>query len=115
MGCVLKCLKVVKKEEATGEPIEIDVRLYERLFKHKNPEDLSLVPEGFLSDINENSLSVLKNARADKYLPSNAKVFDKYQFERIGFFSVDPDTNINAGKRVFNRTVSLKEDAKAKK
>ena len=143
-GCVLKCLKVVKKEEATGEPIEIDVeavavedceskpkafihwvaqadsveievRLYERLFKHKNPEDLSLVPEGFLSDINENSLSVLKNARADKYLPSNAKVFDKYQFERIGFFSVDPDTNINAGKCVFNRTVSLKEDAKAKK
>ncbi len=45
----------------------IQVRVYERLFKHRNPEDANDVPGGFLSDINENTLSV-KTAYADKHL-----------------------------------------------
>lgn len=90
-----------------SQPIEIECRLYKPLFKHKNPEDLNEVPGGFLSDCDKNSLTVL-NSYADKAL-SAAKVFDKFQFERIGFFSVDPDTNGN--KIVFNKTVGLKEDA----
>ena len=135
-GFVLKFVKVVQRD-ADGHPIELDVeavpvdaceskpkafihwvgqvssteievRLYERLFKHKNPEDASVVPNGFLSDVNENSLTVL-SARADKYLSKTAKVYDKFQFERIGFFSVDPDTT--KSNFVVNRTVSLKEDA----
>lgn len=89
-------------------PTEIEVRLYEPLFLHKNPEDANEVPNGFLSDCNLNSLSVLK-AYADASLSDNLKVFDQFQFERIGFFSVDPDTKSN--KIVFNRTVTLKEDA----
>lgn len=60
-------------------------------FKHKNPEDTTEVPGGFLSDCNLDSLKILKSY-ADKSLKS-AKVFDKFQFERIGFFSVDPDTS----------------------
>jgi hypothetical protein len=48
------------------------VRVYERLFKHRNPEDSNEVPGGFLSDINENTLSV-KTAYADKHI-ANAKV-----------------------------------------
>ena len=48
------------------------VRLYDRLFKHRNPEDSNEVPGGFLSDINTNTLMV-KKALADKHL-SGAKV-----------------------------------------
>ena len=80
--------------------------LYERLFKHKNPEDSTVVPDGFLSDVDENSLNVVEDAVADNYLSKTAKVWNKYQFERIGFFSVDPDTT--KSNLVFNRTVSHK-------
>jgi len=134
---VIKFLNVVKKD-SNGEPLEIDVeavsvdqvetkpkafihwvdgsdckkievRLYERLFKHKNPEDSTLVPDGFVSDVDENSLTVVEDALADNYLSKTAKVWNKYQFERIGFFSIDPDTT--KSNLVFNRTVSLKEDS----
>ena len=88
---------------------KIEVRLYERLFKHKNPEDSTLVPDGFLSDVDENSLTVVEDALADNYLTKTAKVWNNYQFERIGFFSIDPDTT--KSNLVFNRTVSLKEDS----
>ena len=53
---------------------KIEVRLYERLFKHKNPEDSTQVPGGFLSDVNENSLTVIDDAVADGYLCKTAKV-----------------------------------------
>ena len=88
---------------------KIEVRLYERLFKHKNPEDSTQVPGGFLSDVDENSLGVIDDAVADGYLCKTTKVWNKYQFERIGFFSVDPDTT--KSNLVFNCTVSLKEDS----
>lgn len=90
-----------------SDPYEIEVRLYERLFTHKNPEDPSEVPKGFISDCNKDSLKVVKSY-VDKAIKT-AKVYDKFQFERIGFFSVDPDSK--DGKLVFNRTVSLKEDS----
>ena len=45
------------------------MRIYERLFKHRNPEDSNEVPGGFLSDINENTLAI-KKAFADKHLAS---------------------------------------------
>ncbi|KAI9581086.1 hypothetical protein GQX74_014469 [Glossina fuscipes] len=63
------------------------VRLYGLLFKHKNAEDVNEVPGGFLTDINPNSKMVLKSY-ADRFL-SSVKVYDKYQFERIGFLSVE--------------------------
>ncbi|XP_065365523.1 probable glutamine--tRNA ligase [Calliphora vicina] len=90
-----------------SQPIQIEVRLYELLFKHKNPEDPNEVPAGFLSDIKSDSKTVLQSY-ADRSL-LECKVYDKFQFERIGFFSVDPDTTKE--KVVFNRTVGLKEDA----
>lgn len=130
-GYVLKLLKVVARENdgqaaeidveccpvekadkpkafvhwVGGQPLAVEVRLYERLFVHKVPDE---VQGGFLQDVNENSLCVLKGALADRHL-LHAKVYDKFQFERMGFFSLDPDTNKD--KIVFNRTVSLKEDA----
>jgi len=90
-----------------SDPIPVEVRLYERLFLHKNPEDVNEVPGGFLSDINPLSLTI-HNSLADKYI-SSAQVYNKFQFERIGYFSVDSDSS--SKMLVFNRTVLLKEDS----
>ncbi|CAG9840357.1 unnamed protein product [Diabrotica balteata] len=111
---ICKCTEVDKvktKPKAfihwVSDPQEIEVRLYSPLFKHKNPEDPNEVPGGFLTDCNSDSLKILKSL-ADRSLLT-AKVSDKFQFERIGFFSVDPDSTKN--NLVFNQTVGLKEDA----
>lgn len=64
------------------------------------------MPGGFLSDVNPDSLSVMEGL-ADISVKT-AKVYDKFQFERIGFFSVDPDST--PYWTVFNKTVSLKQD-----
>ncbi|KAF5282463.1 hypothetical protein FQA39_LY17578 [Lamprigera yunnana] len=102
--------KMVSKPKAfihwVSDPLEVEVRLYEPLFKHKNPEDQNEVPDGYISDCNLKSLKVLTGF-ADKSL-KDAKVYDKFQFERLGFFSVDP--NSTASSLVFNQTVNLKED-----
>ena len=92
-----------------SNPVFAEVRLYEQLFKSRNPDDKTTVPGGFLSDINDNTLTIHTNCAIDPYL-LNSKVYDRFQFERIGFFSIDPDSE-NGKKLVFNRTVSLKEDA----
>ena len=62
------------------------------LLVHENPEDNSVVPGGFLTDVNKDSLKIISNAMVDRSV-QNAKVFDKFQFERVGYFSVDPDSN----------------------
>ncbi|KAK9497701.1 hypothetical protein O3M35_004374 [Rhynocoris fuscipes] len=90
-----------------SKPESVTVRLYNNLFKHKNPEDTSEVPNGFLSDITDDSLKEC-TAYADKYLISSLKPFQQFQFERTGYFSVDPDTNNQ--NVIFNRTLLLKED-----
>ncbi|CAF4936556.1 unnamed protein product [Pieris macdunnoughi] len=109
--CTAESTESAEKPKAfihwVSQPIAVEVRLYEPLFKHKNPEDPVEVPGGFLSDCRTDTLSVVR-AYADAYLKC-AKPHDKFQFERIGFFSVDSDTN--ASNIVFNRTVSLKEDS----
>jgi glutaminyl-tRNA synthetase len=64
--------------------------LFKTRFKHKNPEDINEVPGGFLLDCNQKSLEVMQ-AYGDVSL-KNADVYSKFQFERIGFFSVDPDS-----------------------
>jgi len=90
-----------------SKPIKCEVRIFERLFNHKNPEDSTEVPGGFLSDCGKNTLKTLDNAMADAHL-GNAAVLAKYQFEREGYFCVDLDTTPR--KLVMNRTLPLKED-----
>ncbi|XP_043564583.1 glutamine--tRNA ligase [Chiloscyllium plagiosum] len=90
-----------------SNPLICELRLYERLFLHNCPEDPSDVPGGFLSDINPNSLKIIEDAMLDVSV-KNAKAFDKFQFERVGYFCVDLDSTDQ--KLVFNRTVMLKED-----
>lgn len=103
--------QVEKKPKAfihwVAKPVECEVRLYERLFKHRNPEDKAEVPGGFLSDCNTDTLKVINNALLDECILS-AKVYDKFQFERVGYFSIDPDSSEH--RFVFNRTVLLNED-----
>ncbi|KAK6055831.1 hypothetical protein COOONC_01889 [Cooperia oncophora] len=60
-------------------------------FKSKNPEDPNEVPNGFLSDVNKDSLTVLHNVLIDRSI-ANSKVYDRFQFERVGYFCVDQDT-----------------------
>ncbi|XP_059475258.1 probable glutamine--tRNA ligase [Neocloeon triangulifer] len=109
----VECVEADKVEKPkawvhwVSNPIKVEVRLYDRLFQHKNPEDPNEVPRGFLSDCNKDSLTSI-TALADVSV-KNAKVYDKFQFERLGFFSVDPDSKRE--QLVFNRTVTLKEDA----
>ncbi|XP_015606238.1 probable glutamine--tRNA ligase [Cephus cinctus] len=91
-----------------SKPTLVSVRLYEKLFKHKNPEDPNEVPNGFLSDINSASKKEVVGY-VDASLVNVAKPLAKFQFERIGFFSVDFDNKPD--RLVFNRTVTLKEDA----
>ncbi|XP_071162412.1 glutamine--tRNA ligase-like isoform X1 [Mytilus edulis] len=110
---VATCTKTTETDKPKGfihwisDPIVCEIRQYERLFFHKSPEDPSEVPGGFLTDINPNSMSVVTNAYVDVSV-KGAKHFDKFQFERVGFFSVDTDTHHS--KMIFNRTVTLKED-----
>ena len=88
---------------------ECEIRMYSRLFKHKNPEDKSVVPGGFVTDCNLDSLKVLHSARMEKGV-SGAEKFTTFQFERLGYFCVDPDSS--GEKMVFNLTIPLKEDSK---
>lgn len=111
LKCVCESIETAEKPKAfiqwVSNPVPIEVRLYDNLFKHKNPEDVAEVPGGFLSDCNSVSLRVV-TAYGDASLLM-AKAYDKFQFERIGYFSVDPISC--EGHLVFNRTVTLKEDS----
>ncbi|KOB76445.1 Uncharacterized protein OBRU01_02082 [Operophtera brumata] len=86
-----------------SDPISTQVRLYEPLFKHKNPEDPSEVPGGFISDCRDDTLKTV-SGYADAFL-RGARVYDKFQFERIGFFSVDPDTTSSTRQQLCPRLV----------
>jgi len=84
--------------------VTAQVRLYDRLFLKPDPEETE---EGkdFLSNLNPNSLSIV-TGYIEPYV-KNAKPFDKFQFERIGYFCVDK--NSTPEHLVFNRTVTLKD------
>lgn len=79
-----------------------EVRLYEQLFSVERPDD----GEDIESILNPNSLEVLQNCYVEPAL-GEAKAGDKIQFERTGYFCIDPDSK--PGHPVFNRTVTLKD------
>ena len=85
--------------------IEAQVRLYDRLFLIENPDE---VEEGqdFTANLNPNSLEVLASCRVEPSL-AHASPGSRYQFERQGYFCVDPDSS--GGQLVFNRTVELRD------
>ena len=85
--------------------IEAEVRLYEHLFTKENPDD---VDEGqdFTANLNPDSLEALTGCKVEPSL-AQSKPLDRYQFERLGYFCVDPDSA--DGKPVFNRTATLRD------
>ncbi len=89
--------------------IKADVRLFDRLFSTENP---NIVEDGktFKDNLNHDSLTV-KPCYIEPFV-KNAKVLEKFQFERTGYFCLDKNTSEN--KLVFNRTVTLRDSWKKK-
>ena len=90
---------------SAAHAIDAEVRLYDNLFTSENPDD---VPEGqdFTANLNPKSLEVVTVAKLEPSL-RGASPSSRYQFERLGYFSVDPDSTTE--KPVFNRTVALRD------
>jgi glutaminyl-tRNA synthetase len=90
---------------SASHAIDAEVRLYDRLFSKHDPDD---VPEGrtYRDNLNPNSLSVLRHAKLEPSLKP-AQPGERFQFERQGYFCVDPDSA--TGTLVFNRTVGLRD------
>ena len=83
--------------------IEVEVRLYDRLFIDEAPD--SYKDKNFLDFINPNSLKIIQGFVEPSL--ATAKPEDKFQFQRLGYFNVDKDST--AEKLVFNKTVGLKD------
>jgi glutaminyl-tRNA synthetase len=88
---------------SAAHAIDAEVRLYDRLFTSEDPADGGRDP---LSDLNPNSLEILPHAKVEPALAA-PEPGTRFQFERQGYFCVDPDST--PGKPVFNRTVTLKD------
>ncbi|MGC9151104.1 MAG: glutamine--tRNA ligase/YqeY domain fusion protein [Microbacter sp.] len=80
------------------------VRLYDRLFNAENPSEEK--EKDFRELLNPNSLQILTQCKVEPWL-SQAHPLDHFQFQRIGYFVVDPDSTPE--QLIFNRTVSLKD------
>jgi glutaminyl-tRNA synthetase len=90
---------------SVAHAVPVDVRLYDRLFRVEDPEATE-PGKTFLDNLNPDSLTVIKACQAEPSL-RDAAAGSRYQFERLGYFVVDPDST--PGAPVFNRTVSLRD------
>ena len=87
---------------SAAHAVKAEVRLYDRLFNHPDPDE----NDDFIAHINPDSLTILGECFVEPSL-ANAASGDRFQFERQGYFSTDPDTT--PAKPVFNLAVALKE------
>ncbi len=85
--------------------VDAEVRLYEHLFTSERPDD----DDDFMTTLNQDSLEVVPNAKVEPSL-ADSVLGEKFQFERLGYFAVDPDSQ--PGALVFNRTVTLRDSWK---
>ena len=90
---------------SAAHAIDADVRLYENLFTREDPNETD-EGENFTANLNPRSLEILNGAKLEPSL-RDAVEGGRYQFERLGYFCVDPDSA--PGKLVFNRTVALRD------
>jgi len=90
---------------SNAHAISAELRLYDKLFAKADPGELE---EGgnFLDNLNPKALEILTTAKLEPSL-AKAKAGERFQFERVGYFCVDPDTT--AENLVFNRTLPLKD------
>jgi glutaminyl-tRNA synthetase len=87
---------------SAAHAIEVEVRLYDRLFTSENPAAI----DDYRSQLNPRSLEVLTGCQLEPSV-TGATAGTRYQFERLGYFCVDADST--ASRLVFNRTVNLKD------
>ncbi|MFZ1132611.1 MAG: glutamine--tRNA ligase/YqeY domain fusion protein [Terriglobales bacterium] len=90
---------------SAAHAIDAEVRIYDKLFARQDPNQVEEGQE-FTANLNPASLEVITNAKLEPSL-ANAPIEARYQFERLGYFCVDPDSE--PGHLVFNRTVALKD------
>ena len=83
--------------------LSAEVRLYDRLFTDETPD--AHKDKNFLDFINPDSLQII-SAFVEPSL-ADAKIGDRFQFQRMGYFNLDPDSK--SEKLVFNRTVGLRD------
>ncbi len=86
---------------SAAHAVDAEIRLYDRLFTVPNPN-----PADFEAQLNPNSLTVLQNCKLEQSL-GRRNPEQRYQFERQGYFYMDPDSS--ARRLVFNRTVTLRD------
>ncbi|MBI2163349.1 MAG: glutamine--tRNA ligase, partial [candidate division NC10 bacterium] len=91
---------------SAAHAVPAEVRLYDRLFVKEDPDEGD-EGQDFLANVNPDSLEVLAGCRGEPSL-AGARPGSIYQFERQGYFCVDPDSA--NGTLVFNRAVSLKDE-----
>jgi glutaminyl-tRNA synthetase len=87
---------------SAAHALDVEVRLYDRLFKSENPG----AGGDFRADLNPDSLEVLRHCKVEPSV-AGAAPGTRYQFERLGYFCVDRDST--PAQHVFNRTVTLKD------
>jgi glutaminyl-tRNA synthetase len=85
--------------------VDAEVRLYDTLFATPDPSQAE-AGKDFTANLNPNSLAIVSHAKVEPSL-AEAAAGSRYQFERLGYFCVDRDSQ--PGKPVFNRTVPLKD------
>ncbi len=90
---------------SAAHAISAEIRLYDKLFSKPDPNDF---PEGgdIFDNLNPNSLEILTGAKLEPSL-ANAKLGNRFQFERVGYFCLDPDSSET--RKIFNRTLALKD------
>jgi len=90
---------------SASQGLDVEVRLYDRLFN--DPYPLEVVEGGHFTDhLNPDSLEVLQGVKVEPSV-ADAQPGDRYQFERVGYFCVDPDSTDE--KLVFNQTIALRD------
>ena len=90
---------------SAAHAVDAEIRIYDKLFTREDPNQVDEGQE-FTANLNPNSLEVIAQAKLEPSL-ANAPIEGRYQFERLGYFCVDPDSK--PGRPVFNRTVALKD------
>ncbi len=89
--------------------VDATARIYDRLFNVENPA--AETERDFREMLNPDSLKVVEHIKVEPYLAEIAKPGVPLQFQRIGYFTLDPDSK--DGQLIFNRTIALKDSWKA--
>ena len=90
---------------SAAHAVDAEVRVYDRMFTKEDPNQVEEGQE-FTANLNPQSLEVISEAKVEPSLAA-ASAGSRFQFERLGYFCVDPDSK--PGQPVFNRTVALKD------